>query len=75
MERLEYQAVIQYLYLKGLQNKQLFEDMVNTIGDVFYIHDCKNVDRIFQKRKTFNHKDGFRRLPPKILKQLQKEQN
>lgn len=31
--KLEYRAIIKYLYLKGLRGKQIYEDMLNTLGD------------------------------------------
>ena len=34
IEKLEYRAIIKYLYLKGLRGKQIYEDMLNnTLGD------------------------------------------
>ena len=33
IEKLEYRAIIKYLYLKGLRGEQIYEDMLNTLGD------------------------------------------
>lgn len=33
IEKLEYRAIIKYLYLKGLRGKEIYEDMLETLGD------------------------------------------
>jgi transposase len=33
IDKLEYRAIIKYLYLKGIRGEQIYEDMLSTLGD------------------------------------------
>lgn len=64
---MEYRAIIKYLYLKGLRGKQIYEDMLNTLGDQCPLYaTVKNWTASFKRGKFSIEDDDRSRRPVSV---------